>query len=284
MAHTHNSYRSPVKTRVWSAPHPPWPDSGQPFFARWVLRLPAPSGLVANEHEIWYDDECHKRCGSEIANTAARLNMEQQKEELVEALATPLVTACFFPLAAAERCVLSGRVIGSRTAKLLPSAELGNSTAATALRRAYEDGGPLQSCLFAPRNTNDTSSSSLHRTTTSTTTTPRPPKGCWREACARGPAAESWLRINHYGDRQGGDAAAAYDLERSGEPVHGAPRAVHGFNDIARSLKCHDIAATTNKQDGWNRTHQARPRAAGASKRALRHVPNPQPPPTSQSK
>ena len=50
----------------------------------------------------------------------------------------------------------------------------------------------------------------------------RPLRFCWQEACLRGGAAESWLRVHHYGRPPTAEQRSwghpGYALERSGEP------------------------------------------------------------------
>ena len=209
---------SPVRTRLWRAPFPPWPDGGQPYLPRWVVRLPAPSNLVANSHEMWYADECRSRCAAdellhddrtrgrdlEHRSTSHESNPNPNAgTALAEAQLSPIALACFFPAAAAERCVLAGRVIGSHD-PMLP-VDIGEQTDASAT--SFARLASFRQCLFPPKN------DSAQRAQGAA---PRPPKGCWREACVHGSGPESWLRVHHYGSTS---TEAAYSLDRSSEPV-----------------------------------------------------------------
>ena len=238
--HSNKNMRPPLHERVWRAPFPPWPLSGQPYLAKWVLRLPAGPNLVVNQHEAYYAEACQQRCAPSAASASsagaqpsastadpaglaevvrslrggARSDALPWAGALLASLAAPLASPCYLPEAAIERCVLSGRVHGRAALPLAIAGNLSppfgggrNDSSATGATTPLLQAAMLR-CLARSNGVNTASRASF-----------RLPSWCWRDACARGGAAESWVRIHHYASPSTQQQRTyRYALEKSGEP------------------------------------------------------------------
>lgn len=148
------------------------------------------------------------------ADVAADEGGPRASLRLLAALLSPLAAPCALPPSAVEKCVHGGRVSAKAAYALSASIALvaeraplpSERTSADALHRS------LWQCLLKARTHN----ASAPPPSASRAAHVRPPSWCWREACARGHAVESWLRIHNYDSPL---TQRTYNLEKAGEPV-----------------------------------------------------------------
>lgn len=122
-----------------------------------------------------------------------------------------------------------------RLRRRLAEAGTGTGTGAGGVQLASEASRSLRASLQRCLVTNPSNVANSSRGGASTPSPTRPLRFCWQEACMRGGAAESWVRIHHYGrpptTEQKVLGHPGYKLERSGEPEEDT-HALHFVNGL----------------------------------------------------